>query len=225
YRLEPREPGLTETQYQCRNWYHFCWLSGDDVTQSLVHNLDRVGWILGEETPKWAFALGGRSSSFGEVYGDMFDHSAVVYEYESGPRVYALCQTRHNCYGNPGDIIMGTKGTCDLFRNRIDGETKWRFRGPKNNPYQAEHDALFASIREGKPINSGNHMATGTLVAVMGQIASYSGGPVTWDEVSRSNLEFGPTPDEASFNTPPPVTPDATGNYPIPKPGITPLVV
>jgi len=72
YRTIKRDPKLTETQAQFRNWYHFRWLSGDDVPQSLVHNLDRISWILHEEMPVWCFGLGGRSSSFGEVYGDMF---------------------------------------------------------------------------------------------------------------------------------------------------------
>lgn len=42
YRLIKRDSKLTETQYQFSNWYHFRWLSGDDVSQSLVHNLDRM---------------------------------------------------------------------------------------------------------------------------------------------------------------------------------------
>ena len=42
-------------------------LSGDDVPQSLVHNIDRVAWILKEQTPKWCFGLAGRSASFGEI--------------------------------------------------------------------------------------------------------------------------------------------------------------
>src|SRR5208283_1832972 len=41
YQIVTRNPAYTETQYQFSNWYHFCWLSGDDVTQSLVHNMDR----------------------------------------------------------------------------------------------------------------------------------------------------------------------------------------
>ena len=100
YQTVGRNPKLTETQYQFSNWYHFCWLSGDDVPQSLVHNLDRVSWIMKEEMPKWCFGLAGRSASFGEVYGDMFDHHTVVYEYASGARVYALCRTQNGCYGN-----------------------------------------------------------------------------------------------------------------------------
>ncbi len=221
YRLEARLPDLSETEYQFRNWYHFLWLSGDDVTQSLVHNVDRMSWIMKEEMPKWCFGLGGRSSSFGEVYGDMFDHNTAAYEYESGTRLYALCRTQVGCYGNAGDIIMGTKGTCYLDKCRIEGETNWRFEGQHNNPYQDEQSALIESVRTGEPINSGDYMANSTLIGVLGQVACYTGKPTTWEEMQASELQFGPPPEEASFATEPPSVADESGNYPLPMPGIT----
>jgi len=223
YRLEKRPEGLSETQYQFYNWYHFRWLSGDDVPQSLVHNLDRVSWVLKEELPKWAFGLAGRSGSFGEVYGDMFDHHTVVYEYASGTRVYALCRTTYNCYNNSSDIIMGTKGVCYLRSCRIEGETNWRYEGPQNNPYDEEQKALIESVRSGKPINSGYHMANSTMLGVMGQMTCYDGRAITWEQAYNSDLQYGPPPEESNFDTPPPSEPDQTGNYPLPKPGTTRL--
>jgi predicted dehydrogenase len=224
YRIFHREPGLTETQYQFFNWYHFRWLSGDDVPQTLVHNLDRVSWIMKEEMPTCCFGLAGRSASFGEVYGDMFDHHTVVYEYASGARVYALCRTQVNTYANTTDTFMGTKGTCDLARCRIEGETKWSFAGRDNNPMVAEQKALIDAVRSGSPINAGHYMANSTMVGVMGQIACYTGQPVTWDDACKSDLQYGPPPEQSTFDTPPPVKPDKTGNYPLPMPGITKLV-
>ena len=224
YQLVARKPELTETQYQFSNWYHFCWLSGDDVPQSLVHNVDRMSWIMQEELPTWCFGLAGRSSSFGEVYGDMYDHNTAVYEYKGGARLYALCSTHANCYGNSSDIIMGTKGTCHLGKCRIEGETNWQFEGPHNNPYDAEQKALIDSVRSGKPINSGYHMANSTMIGVLGQIACYTGKAVKWDEAYKSDLEYGPSPDDSSFKTEPPTLPDQTGNYPLPLPGLTKLI-
>ena len=224
YRTEARKANLTETQYQFSNWYHFRWLSGDDVTQSLVHNLDRASWILKEEMPQSAFGLAGRSASFGEIYGDMFDHHTVVYEYKSGVRVYALCRTELGCYNNSGDIIMGSKGTCQLDRCRITGETNWHFAGKSNNPYQAEQDALFAAVRKGEPLNSGSYMANSTMLGVLGQIACYTGKQTAWSDAAESNLQFGPTPEDSTFQTPPPSLPDASGNYPLPMPGIAKLL-
>ena len=220
-RLVTRNPAYSETQYQFSNWYHFCWLSGDDVTQSLVHNMDRAAWILKEEMPSWCFGLGGRSASFGDAYGDMYDHHTVVYEYASGTRVYALCRTQNNCYGNSGDIIMGTQGPVrsgQLPHHRRDELAVSRV--PHNNPYVDEQRALIESVRTGKPINSGSYMAGSTMSTVLGQLACYTGQPLKWDDVANSEFQFGPAPDVASFDTPPPSKPDTTGNYPMPKPGL-----
>ena len=224
YGLVPRRPDLSETQYQFSNWYHFCWLSGDDVTQSLVHNVDRMSWIMKEEMPKWAFGLGGRSTSFGEVYGDMFDHETAVYEYAGGARLYALCRTAAGCYNNSTDVIMGTKGTCHLGQCRFEGESNWRFTGKHNNPYDAEQKALVDAVRSGEPVNSGSYMANSTMVGVLGQLTCYSGKPIQWDAAYNSDCQFGPAPDGVSFETEPPTLPDDTGNYPLPIPGITKLV-
>jgi len=58
---------------------------------------------------------------------------------------------------------------------------------------------------------------------VLGQMTCYSGKPVQWDEAYQSDLQYGPAPEEASFDMDPPTAPDETGNYPLPLPGITKL--
>jgi predicted dehydrogenase len=221
YSVVRRDPKLSEMEYQFANWYHFRWLSGDDVTQSLVHNLDRMRWVLHEENPLSCFALAGRSSSFGEVYGDMFDHSTVIYEFKSGPRLYALCQTRANCCDRWDDILMGTKGVCYWTDCRIEGMTKWRYSGPKNNEHVEEQKILIGAIREGQTVNHSATMVDSTYMAVMGQIASYSGKPTTWDEVLAADFEFEPKLADVRMDMPPPTRPDASGNYPLYRPGIS----
>lgn len=221
YGLVPRPAGMPEIQYHFRNWYHFRWLSGDDVTQSLVHNLDRMRWVLHEENPTWCFGLGGRSTGSGEVYGDMFDHHTVVYEFKSGPRLYALCQTRPGCYGKWDDIIMGTKGVCHWTDCRIEGETNWRYDGPKNNASVAEQEILIGSIRSGKPVNHGDTMIDSTHIAILGQIACYTGKPVTWEQATSADFEFEPKLADVRLDMEPPIEPDANGNYPLPIPGFT----
>jgi len=221
YGLVRRTPDLSELQYQFRNWYHFRWLSGDDVTQSLVHNLDRMRWVLREENPTWCFGLAGRSTSFGEVYGDMFDHHTVVYEFKSGPRLYALCQTRVGCYPSWDDVILGTNGTCHWTTCRIEGETNWRYQGPQNDANVEEQKILIGALREGKPVNHGDTMVDSTYVAIMGQIACYTGKPVTWEEMMKADFEFEPKIADVRPDMDPPVKPDETGNYPLPRPGLT----
>jgi len=222
YVLVARQPGWSEIEYQYRNWYHFSWLSGDDVIQSLVHSVDKACWAMHEEPPLKAHGLAGRSASFGEIYGDSFDHHSVVYEYANGVKMYALCRTQKNCYGGVSDYIYGTKGRASLLNHRIQGETNWDYPGPFPSPYKEEHKALFAAIRSGKPINSGSYMANSTMVAVLGQIVCYTGNQLSWKKAISADFAFEPR--DCDFNTVPPVKPGADGNYPVAVPGVTKLI-
>jgi predicted dehydrogenase len=224
YRLVPRQQDQTELEYQFRNWYHFNWLSGDDVPQSLLHSMDKAAWALREQTPVRAYGQGGRSSGFGTIYGDIFDHSSIVYEYANGVRMYANVRAQTGCYGEVTDSILGTKGRCYLpSKCRIEGETNWQYdrKGPKTNMYDNEHVALFESIRAGKPLNNGSYMAGSTMLSVLGQMVCYSGQQTTWEEALASKYTAGPA--QVSWDTQPPVKPDANGIYPVPIPGITKL--
>ena len=119
YVVIPRQPGWSEIEYQYRNWYHFSWLSGDDVIQSLVHSVDKATWAMHEEPPLKAHGFGGRSASFGEQFGDVFDHHCVVYEYANGVKMYANCRTQKQCHSGVSDYIYGTKGKASLLNTTV----------------------------------------------------------------------------------------------------------
>ncbi len=218
YRIIERNPAWSEIEWQFRTWYHFNWLSGDDVPQSLVHTIDTALWALGELEPAACHALGGRSASFGMKFGNVFDHNAVVYEFPTGARLYGLNRTQYNCYGEVTFLLMGTKGRAGA--GWIDGETKWRYRGPRVNPYQIEQNEFIRSIRSGKPINNGDYMARSTLVAIMGQMASYCGKKLTWKQVNNSKFSY-PPKGRIDFTIDPPVKPGPGGLYPVAVPGVT----
>ncbi len=218
YRLIEFEEGLSEIAYQYRNWYHFVWLSGDDIAQSLIHSMDKGSWALGDIPPLWAYGVGGRAASVGRVYGDCFDHFSIVFEYPNGVRMYAIGRAINNCYNEVSDIFYGTEGKCDLLRHRIEGKVNWEYKGPKSNMYLAEHQALFGAIRSGKAVNNGHYMILSTRLALMGQLAAYSGRQVTWEEVLTTQFRHGP--EDADFNSEPPVRPDENGIYPVRMPGV-----
>src|SRR5207253_830057 len=44
--VKKREPGMTEMEYQMRNWYYFNWLCGDHINEQHIHNLDVANWVL-----------------------------------------------------------------------------------------------------------------------------------------------------------------------------------
>jgi predicted dehydrogenase len=224
YGITERKPGLTELEWQCSTQYHFRWLSGDDVPQSLVHNMDRASWVLGNKVPVKCHGMGGRSSMTEPIYGDVFDHHAVVYEFENGVRVYALTRTTTGCYDESSSLIFGSKGKASLTACRISGEKPWRWQG-QCNPYQVEHDKLFGGIR-GKCdlVNCGQYMAQSTMITVMGQISCYTGKEISWEQINQSEFFYPPKAEECKDGMEPPTKPDASGSYPVPIPGRTVLI-
>jgi myo-inositol 2-dehydrogenase / D-chiro-inositol 1-dehydrogenase len=225
YVLYPRQAGMTEVEYQGSNQYHFHWLSGDDVPQSLVHNLDRASWALKEQVPVKAHGMGGRSTLRGEIYGNVFDHHAVVYEFASGVRLYAFCRTIPGCYNDSSSVLLGSKGCCNVTRGRIEGETNWQYQGANLDPYLIEHQALFKALRSGSVINNGDYMTRSTLMGIMGQFTCYTGKEVTWDQISASDFFFPPRPEECRVDMEPPTRPGPDGSYPVAfTPGVATLV-
>jgi len=221
YHLTKPEPGLSEIQYQFRNWYHFNWLSGDDIAQSLIHSMDKGAWAMHDEPPVWAYGLGGRASLTDRVYGDVFDHFSIVYEYANGVRLYGVGRAQAPCFNETSDTFFGTKGKCRVIKHEIVGETNWKFEGQKKSMYDLEHEALFRAVESGTPINSGKYMVNSTMLAILGRMVAYTGRKITWEEVMRSTYQAGP--DSPDFHTDPPVKPDANGIYPVPIPGFTDL--
>ena len=214
YGYTGRPQNQRELEIQLGNQYRFSWTCGDDVTQTLVHNIDRATWAMKETPPVKCYGLGGRSTSQ-HLLGDVFDHHSVVYQYANGVRLYAFCRTTLNCYDENASTIVGTKGTAYPMAGRITGENAWNAKGRGESPYVAEHRAFFKSIREGNPINCADYMARSTLVCIMGQLSCYSGKEVTWDQVVKSDYFIPPAPEACTWDMDPPTKPDAAGVYPV----------
>jgi myo-inositol 2-dehydrogenase/D-chiro-inositol 1-dehydrogenase len=226
YVLYPRKPGLTEVEWQASNQYHFHWLCGDDVPQSLVHNVDRASWAMGNQAPIKAHGMGGRSTLHGEIYGSVFDHHSVVYEFAHGVRMYAFCRTIPECYNEVSSILLGTRGRANVVQCRIEGETNWLYDGSrdKNDAYDLEHMELFKAIRSGQLIYNGDYMARSTLIALMGQFSCYTGKEVTWEQITTSDFCYAPKPENCRSDSETPVNPDRDGIYPVFIPGVTKLL-
>ena len=230
YNLIARRPAWSEMEYQFRNWYHFSWLSGDDVPQSLIHNLDSALWAIHDEPPVQAYGMGGRSSQFQSEMGTSFDHHSVIFEYANGRRIYGAVRTAVGCFGNNIDVFHGTKGRCVFAAfappkfTDLAGQTTWRAdeEASKQSPYRQEHLEFLQSIREGRPFQHGKRLAVSTLTTVLGQLAVYTGEQITWEDALKSNFTFPPT-GEIRMEMDPPVKPGADGMYPVAIPGITRL--
>lgn len=193
--MKERQQGWSDMEWQLRNWLYFAWLSGDHNVEQHIHSLDKMAWVMGDEYPVKAVGMGGRQVRTDPSYGHIYDHHAVVYEYKNGVKLFSFCRQWDKCAQDVTDYVMGTKGTCDVMKHKISGENKWRYkakRGFIDDMYQTEHNELFASIRNGKPINNGEYMTKSTLMAIMGRMATYTGQNITWEMAENSKEVLGP---------------------------------
>jgi myo-inositol 2-dehydrogenase / D-chiro-inositol 1-dehydrogenase len=116
---------------------------------------------------------------------------------------------------------VGTKGIATLQGqpftiDSTDGK-KWKSGTKGKNPYQVEHDDLFAAIRRNEPYNEAEFGAMTTMMAIMGRMCTYSGKVLTWDEAFNSQVSV--MPKEYSWQATPPTLPDADGWYSLAQPG------
>jgi hypothetical protein len=176
--------------------------------------------------------MGGREVRTEKRFGEIYDHHAVEYMYEDGSWMFSQCRQIPANWNSVTEHAIGTKGVADISSsilgkkiaiNDIGSTTvkdvSWKYSGKKADPYQVEHDDLFAAIRNNVSFNEGENGAYSTLTAIMGRMATYSGKPVTWDQALNSKLDL--MPETLAWDANPKVMPNANGEYPIPVPGIT----
>lgn len=214
-RQYPRKPGMSDMEWQLRNWYFFTWLSADFFAEQFVHELDKMAWVMQDEAPKRVVCTGGRETRIGEEFGNIFDHFAASYEYENGLRYIATSRHQVGCHNEFQDFIVGTEGTADLMAYKIEGKDPWRKRRNVNQMYQNEHLAMYDSIRQGKALNNTDYMVKSSLMGIMARMSAYTGKEVTWEQAWNSELDL--VPANLSFDAPAPPSDIAV-------PGVTPLI-
>jgi predicted dehydrogenase len=220
--VKNREPNQTEMEYQMRNWYYFNWLCGDHITEQHIHNIDVMNWFKGAYPVK-AQGMGGRQVRTGKEFGEIYDHHFVEFHYADGSVMNSQCRHIKGTYSRVDELLVGTKGVVKTGAGEISnhGKVLYKFdEAVKDNPYQTEHDELFAAIAKGEyKFADAENGAKATLTSVMGRMATYSGQVMEWDKVLNSGLSIMPT--RFAFDAEPPVKPDAHGFYPVAIPGVT----
>jgi predicted dehydrogenase len=208
-----RPAGMSDAEWQIKNWYNFVWLCGDSLVEQAVHSADKIAWLMKDEPPTSCVAVGGRTIP--AEGGNIYDHFDVNYIYPNGVRAFLVNRQAEGCYNENADYILGTDGSCTIGRSpvpRIEGKKNWSWSGQKYDMYQREHDVLFASVRKGQPVNDGKRLATSTLLAIMGRMAAYTGQEVTWDQAlnSQENLFPQNLTWQSSISVPPRAEPGIT---------------
>lgn len=194
-----RPAGMSDVEWQIRNWYNFVWLSGDSLVEQAIHSVDKVAWALGDEAPVSCVGVGGRSNP--AEGGNIYDHFEINYIYPNGVRAFVANRQSTGCYNENADYLLGADGACTIGRGpnpRIEGKNTWAFSGTEYNMYQREHDVLFAAIRKGQAQNDGKRMATSTMLGIMGRMSAYTGQQITWDQAMNSQDHL--VPDTIDWN-------------------------
>ena len=138
--------------------------------------------------------------------------------------IASQCRHQPNTMGRVDEVFQGTKGTIHtdgsdraILKSWHDSVIYDHEGDDDPNPYQQEHDELFASIRNGGVISDVENAAKSTLTAIMGRMATYTGQVIEWDDAMNSDEVL--VPDEIDWDSTPPVQPDDDDNYPVPRPG------
>lgn len=201
------EEGMSELDWQCHNWYHFSWLSGDQICEQHIHNIDVLNWCFNGPPVKF-MSVGGRqwrSHNEGQIKtakevcrkytggeadwekfnGNILDHVYAEFEYANGARCLSFSGHSPGT-GRNGEKIVGTKGTSDCNHN-IRGENAWSYEGKNVNGMDQEHIDLIKSIRSGNVLNEGQRIAESTLTAIGAYIATCTGQVISWDWLMKES--------------------------------------
>jgi predicted dehydrogenase len=221
--VRERKAGMSEMEYQMRNWYYFNWLCGDHICEQHIHNIDVVNWAK-KGYPVRAQGMGGREVRKGKDFGEIFDHHFVEFEYADGTILNSQCRHQKGTMSRVDEMLIGTKGSvvCGTgIMKDLKGKVIYKHEGANDpNPYQVEHDELFDAISKGEyRYADTENGAKSTMTSIMGRMATYSGQVIEWDKALNSGISI--MPKEFTWDTLPPVLPDADGLYAAAVPGKT----
>jgi myo-inositol 2-dehydrogenase/D-chiro-inositol 1-dehydrogenase len=184
-----QNPKWSEMEFQIRNWYFHCWGSGDCLVEQAIHQIDVMNWAFGGP-PVSALGMGGIMIE--HEFGNIYDHFAIVYEYESGARVTAMASQIPGSSTRIGQNIVGSLGSSN--GESISGKKSWKYKGPVVDGQEQEHVDFINSIRgSGKYLNHGKRIAESTLTAIIGRMSAYTGRELRFDwALNRSQLDLTP---------------------------------
>ena len=107
-----RPAGMSDVEWQIRNWYNFVWLCGDSLVEQAVHSVDKIAWAMHDEPPVSCVGVGGRAIP--AEGGNIYDHFEINYLYPNGVRAFMANRQIVGCYNENSDYMLGTEGTCTI---------------------------------------------------------------------------------------------------------------
>jgi myo-inositol 2-dehydrogenase/D-chiro-inositol 1-dehydrogenase len=168
-------------------WYYVLPLSGDFIVEQAIHTLDVATWFA-DADPIRALGMGGRSV---RPAGSIWDHFAVNYEFPNDFVVsFTAIQSIPGVQDEISCRVFGADGVAytDYFGDVwIKGKKPYE-GGSTGNLYttgaEVNIQEFYDAVVQGQYANETVAPSVrSNLTAVMGRVAGYRGGEVTWKEM------------------------------------------
>lgn len=202
----PNWPGVSQDEYQIRNWVYYRILSGDIIVEQNIHVIDMCNWILNAH-PLRAAATGGKQTRLDP--GDAYNHYNVVFYYPDGVSMTFGSTQMDKGWWDVAWRFFGSKGVSETHYSgpvAIYGDEPWAWQSagapsqPGGEKFSATgqfHDNLEQADPEKKKsfvesIKSGNfhtQAAQGVesaLSTMLARQAAYTGEEVAWEGLVSS---------------------------------------
>lgn len=193
-------PEMDAGQKRIVNWLGDRAISGDIIVEQNIHVIDMANWYLGGH-PLKASGTGGRANWAGTKsdWGDSWDHFTVNYWYPEG--VHASFSS-HQLSGRFSDLCVRCFGLGGCADTHYGGAVRILAEDRARAWNGAEKDDTFTggcvdniktfieSVRAGKPVHNAAVAAESNLTAILGRMAAYRGGTVTWEEMQASTEKY-----------------------------------
>ncbi|HEX8985281.1 MAG TPA: Gfo/Idh/MocA family oxidoreductase [Bryobacteraceae bacterium] len=196
------------TLQRLRNWIYDRVLSGDIIVEQNIHAIDICNWVL-KGHPVKAAGVGGRKGRT-EAGGTCYSHFDVVYTYPNEVHVGFDSKQFGEAYFDVNEQFFGTLGASSspyAGKLGIEGKNAWTFGSGQQQPTGgfsatgsfgdnlADADpekqrSWIGSITSGKFHNQSALGVESALTCMLGRMAAYTGRPVTWEELLKSNEKW-----------------------------------
>jgi len=227
----PKPEGISDLEYQIRNFHSYIWASGGCYNDFYIHNIDECCWMKGA-WPVEAQGCGGRHYRMDTV-DQNFDNYSIEYTFEDGTKLFLFGRCITGCHDQFGSYVHGSKrqaiisidaGTPSrsaIFpAQSLADKSIWKFPPPEPDPYVVEWEDLLAAIRQDQPYNEVKRGAEASLVSSMGRMAAHTGQIIKFDQILNHPHEMAPDLDKLTADSPAPLLPGPDGRYPVPQPGL-----
>lgn len=182
---QDRKPEDTNAAYMAKAWYFWREMSGDNLTEQGIHEVDLANWFIGR-LPRAAMGVGARHR---RAIGNGYDCVSVDYDYGEGLHVHAIARQVDGCWDRCCAMLTGTEGEISVLGkiSRFDGKPvamdEEAVKDREGNMYVMEHWDLLNALCKGELLHEGEQVAMATATTLMGTLAAYTGQAVRMSDL------------------------------------------